>query len=620
MLLDDHGRRLDVVASLGLASGDRDVLSLSVGAGAAGRVMQSGKPLILTNVKDDFSALVPSVRPASSSLSVPVRVQGVICGVLSLSIEVGSFADEDLRLAQAFADQAAALVHRGRLYEQAEQRSSDLMALVESSRELVGGLDHDALLQRALDGAARLSGATDGIACLFDPVSGSPAKGVFRGFDMNSIREILATPEIAAAIASHGVCTIEHTQGWMTAAGLETSRSTKGVIVVVTEEEPSPARVDLLGAFAQQCSAAIGSAELHSEIDRKESQMSSIIHAVANPIVVADAGGRITAVNPAAEQLFQVSGMFMRGCEISGALGHPEVEAFLAAHGTLYGEVDVGAPPRTYKLRATDISLPSAGGRVLIMDDITAEREMAQIQRDFIAMIGHELRTPLTVIKGFAKILLKRGDRATAEQVHDSLETIDSKAEQLERLIEDLLYVSRIESREAPLRVEQVDVTSVVRSVVDALLAEHPERAVSLDIPSGLVWPCDETKVALVLRHLVENALEYSSTPHPVFVSARVDGALEIDVIDHGVGIVSSDIPHIFERFRQLDSSSTREHGGTGVGLYLCAQLVRAHGGDIWVDSTWGRGSKFSFSLPLRHRSQPSSTSTVGVRGNQAVS
>jgi signal transduction histidine kinase len=99
----------------------------------------------------------------------------------------------------------------------------------------------------------------------------------------------------------------------------------------------------------------------------------------------------------------------------------------------------------------------------------------------------------------------------------------------------------------------------------------------------------------------MENALKYSEAPDPVTVTVSTDPEqLRVDVLDHGAGILSSDVPHIFERFRQLDSSSTREHGGTGVGLYLCAQLVRVHGGRIWVDSTWGKGSNFSFTLPRR--------------------
>jgi signal transduction histidine kinase len=216
-------------------------------------------------------------------------------------------------------------------------------------------------------------------------------------------------------------------------------------------------------------------------------------------------------------------------------------------------------------------------------------------------MIGHELRTPLTIIKGFAKTLMKRVPNASVEEAMDALSTIDAKAMQLERLIEDLLYVSRIEAREASLRVETVDVAQLVRTVADDVIEQHAERELTLDVPVDLMWPCDEMKVSLVLRHLMENALKYSEAPEPVIVRASDEGEnLRIDVIDKGQGIVSSDIPHIFERFRQVDGSSTRAHGGTGVGLYLCAQLVRVHGGRIWVDSTWGKGSTFSFSVSRR--------------------
>jgi two-component system phosphate regulon sensor histidine kinase PhoR len=99
--------------------------------------------------------------------------------------------------------------------------------------------------------------------------------------------------------------------------------------------------------------------------------------------------------------------------------------------------------------------------------------------------------------------------------------------------------------------------------------------------------------------------LKYSEGPEPVTVKVTCDDEeMRVDVIDHGAGIVSSDIPHIFERFKQLDSSSTRRHGGTGVGLYLCAQLVRVHGGTITVDSTWGKGSTFTFTIPRRAAGQ----------------
>jgi two-component system phosphate regulon sensor histidine kinase PhoR len=371
-------------------------------------------------------------------------------------------------------------------------------------------------------------------------------------------------------------------------------------LVVPAEHSVVTDRMDLLRAFAHQCASAIGSAELHTEVRRKESELGSIIMGVPNPIILVDARQRIVAINPAAEHILGVATVFSAGVPVKGTLGNEEVERFLTGDGEVQGEVVIGAPPRVYKVRVTDVQVPGAPmGRVLIMDDITTEREIVQMQRDFVAMIGHELRTPLTIIKGFARTLMRRLEKATSEEAHDALATIDAKAEQLEHLIEDLLYVSKIESREASLRIEQVDVSTLVQSVGQDVVQAHRDRELTVDVKPDLMWPCDETKVGLVLRHLLENALKYSKRPEAVVVRASDDGdCLRIDVMDRGAGIVSSDIPHIFERFRQVDSSATREHGGTGVGLYLCAQLVRVHGGRIWVDSTWGKGSTFSFSLP----------------------
>jgi signal transduction histidine kinase len=235
------------------------------------------------------------------------------------------------------------------------------------------------------------------------------------------------------------------------------------------------------------------------------------------------------------------------------------------------------------------------------MDDVTTERQNATVQRDFVAMIGHELRTPLTIIKGFARTLIKRADKTSPQQMTDVLTTIDNKANQLERIIEDLLYVSRVESREAALRVERVEMGELVTKVSQEMLRNHPEREVHLDVVGPLQWVCDESKVSLILRHLLDNALKYSEAPAPVFVRAREESdSLVIEVVDRGLGMVSSDVPNIFERFHQIDGGSTRTHGGLGVGLYLSAQLVRIHGGRIWVDSTWGKGSTFCFSLPRR--------------------
>lgn len=606
MLLEDNGHWIVLVASSGLPTqvplGHRQ----RVGESVAGRVIATGRPLLLGDIEgDEFVNFVPKTRPISSSVVVPLRAQGRAIGVLSLAISQGSpaFTEDDVRVAQMFGDQAAGLIHKAKLHERAELRSAGLSALIESSRGLLGTLKPDALLQQVLDGASRLADSSVGFACLFDIDSGAIFKGVFRGLEKTVISTLIEHPDVRSAIIENDARAFEHEElGHLIAVGLGTTRALSGVFLLHLDHAPAADRVGLLRAFGQQSTSALGAANLYAVIERKESELSSIIQAVPHPIIMVDAWGAIVALNPAAEEVFGISAVFSTGAPVKGALSNPEVEELLTQSGPRQAEVSIGNPQRIYRARVGEVQVPGAPlGRVLIMDDVTSEREVARIQRDFVAIIGHELRSPLTIIKGFALTLLRRLDKATVEETREALTTIDGRAGQLERLIEDLLYVSRIEAREAGLRIEEVDVAAMARAAAEELVSGHSDREIVIDIPADLQWACDRTKISLVLRHLIENALKYSDSPSPVAVRARVEAdALRVDVLDKGLGIVSSDIPHIFDRFRQVDSSSTRERGGTGVGLYLCAQLVRVHGGRIWVDSAWGKGSTFSFTLPGR--------------------
>jgi len=622
MLLKDGGRLLELVAACGFTDDMPGGASVPVGEGVAGRVIATGHALRLGDVDGDaFVNFVPKSRPISSSVVVPLRVHGRSIGVLSLNIFKGSppFTDEDVRVAQMFGNQVAGLIYRAQLHERAEQRSSDLMALVESSKGLVGTLEMDSLLQRMFDGAIRLAGSKSGFACLFDSDSGGISSGVFRGMEKAIISKLVHSDEIKRAVEQMDLLIFEVEDfGHVVAVGIRTAQGTRGVLVAGADPKLAGDRTDLLRAFGQQCSTAASAAELHSQIAHKETELSSIIHGVPNPIVLVDARKRIVALNVAAETLFGCSSAFSAGAPVGGTLGHAEVEHLLTGEGQLQAEIIAGNPPQTYKARVVDVRLPGAPiGRVLLMDDVTSEREILQMQRDFVAMVGHELRTPLTIIKGFAWTLRKRVEIASPEETLDVVSTIVNKADQLERLIADLLYVSNIEAREATLSIERVGIAELITSVAEDVVRDHPTREVVIDVGKKLSWPCDETKVALVVRHLIDNALKYSETPDPVTIAAYDDdeGQLHIDVTDRGIGLVSSDVPHIFDRFRQVDNSSTREHGGTGVGLYLSAQLVKMHGGRITVDSTWGKGSTFSVILP----SGTIGSQIVHIRHREAV-
>jgi signal transduction histidine kinase len=341
---------------------------------------------------------------------------------------------------------------------------------------------------------------------------------------------------------------------------------------------------------------ALRSADLYRRLGDKEEQLASVVHSMANPVLVVDDAGRLVIVNGAASELFRLAGTFELGHPVAGKLGHEGVESLLtgAADGEL--EVSLGDPaPRVYRAAVRPVRSSQGGrlGRVLVLDDLTKEREADQIKADFVAVIGHELRTPLTVLKGYVDTLARRRAEMDDDAVDKALTTITSSAVRLERLLEDLLVVSSVENRTPTLTLEEVDLGDLARHVADVA----GDRA-QVRLPRRpTVTMLDRTKVEQVLLHLVDNALKYSDGRVEIDV-ADEDDRVVVSVVDEGPGIFSGDIPQLFERFRQLDGTSTRSAGGTGLGLYICRRLVELHGGRIWCDSRLGVGSRFAFSLP----------------------
>jgi len=463
-------------------------------------------------------------------------------------------------------------------------------------------LDGASVLVRVFDAAERLFGATAGFCAVFE---GSTVRiPHYRGLDREDLREASRHPEFKALLTSPGlrVDPPSHpavallSNGVETAVGLPLHAEGRrlGHLVLFLGEAPDAALRAMLTSFATHVALALRSAQLYRRVGDKEEQLTSVVHCMANPVVVVDEMGRFILVNGAAAELFSLASAFEIGQPVDGKLGHPVLEELLTAddHGRTV-EVAVGEPqPRVYKASARRVT--SSGGRVLgrvlVLDDITKERETDQVKSDFVAVIGHELRTPLTIMKGYLRTLLHRGENLDAQVRDLALKSIDANADRLQRLIEDVLLVSAVESGHSSLHLEEVD----LGALVDAVVAER----VKIRRPrTGLTLTLDELKVKQVLTHLVDNALKYSDGE--VVVEVRDEGEeIEVAVSDRGPGIYSGDVPRLFERFFQLDGASTRAHGGTGIGLYVCRRLVEAHGGRIWCESRLGVGSRFAFTLP----------------------
>ncbi len=227
--------------------------------------------------------------------------------------------------------------------------------------------------------------------------------------------------------------------------------------------------------------------------------------------------------------------------------------------------------------------------------------QVESMRRRLIGDVSHELRTPLTAIKGSMEGLIDGVLPATDETYRQ----IHSEADRLNRLVDDLQELSRVEARAYELDIRPVDVSSLVRSVTKRLTAQAETKRISLNLemPPDLARVlADEDRAVQVLTNLTGNALQYTPEGGRVTMTAkRINGEVQIAVRDTGIGIPSEHLPHIFDRFYRVDKSrSRRSGGGSGIGLTIAKALVEAQGGRMWAESAGeGEGSTFTFTLPV---------------------
>ena len=242
-------------------------------------------------------------------------------------------------------------------------------------------------------------------------------------------------------------------------------------------------------------------------------------------------------------------------------------------------------------------------GQLAVRFNQMAEKleQVESMRRRLIGDVSHELRTPLTAIKGSMEGLMDGVLPAT----HETYQQIHSEADRLNRLVDDLQELSRVEARAYQLDVRPVDVLSIVQTVSKRLAPQFESKriALELDLPADLPrLLADEDRTVQVLTNLVANAIQHTAVDGKVMISAvRVNDEVEISVRDNGIGIPSEHLAHIFDRFYRVDKSrSRRTGGGSGIGLTIAKHFVEAMGGRIWVESDGeSKGSVFTFTLPV---------------------
>ena len=357
---------------------------------------------------------------------------------------------------------------------------------------------------------------------------------------------------------------------------------------------------------------------VNAELEVARAQLQTIISASADGIMVVDGQHRVLAVNPALEK--------MTGFSAAELLARPSCAYSLGARREdgqfLCDTVCPFLHSEAEKSRVVDAQVTTKDGRRLWVSiaygpirgpdgrieavvhtirDISERKELERAKDEFFSLVNHEIKGPLTAAKGYAQLLLRRV-RGTAADASfaSSLEVIDRQISRVRELVDQLLEVSRAELGRMVLQPELTDLAALARETAAQLQVTTSRHSllVQADEPVNGYW--DRARLEGVLRNLLTNAIRYSPNGGEIVIGARLAGREALVwVQDQGIGISAEAQRRLFEPYYRASAARSLAAEGLGLGLYICQQVIAAHGGRIWVESEEGRGSKFAFSLPV---------------------
>jgi two-component system OmpR family sensor kinase len=380
----------------------------------------------------------------------------------------------------------------------------------------------------------------------------------------------------------------------------------------------------LLSLLSAQASAGWENAELYKGLQQKnielaqlKNYLSNILENVTTGIFSLDMEGRIASFNKTAEKIFRLNsdeiiGKFffevfpdplrstlsqhLLSCSVMGEVSHYELDAEFA--GTVVPLAlntsllkDEAGNPMGFVVTCRDISETR---------ELDAMRKLSQLKSEFLSSISHELRTPLTSIKAYAETLLNRLDQLPRPILVEGLHIIDSETDRMVKLVDDLLDFSRIDAGKLKLHREHVDLRFLIESVVSEMKFYSNKHALvfvsKLERAPALL---DTNRIKQAVINLMNNGIKYSPDGGEVSCTLMEENeTYHVVVEDHGIGIPSESLPHVFEKFYRVEGPYMYKIGGTGLGLSITKAIIEAHGGKIWLESLVGKGTVVHFVLP----------------------
>jgi len=343
-------------------------------------------------------------------------------------------------------------------------------------------------------------------------------------------------------------------------------------------------------------------------LEAERAEVAAILERMVEGVIALDDRGRILLMNPGARGILQVP-------DGEAVAGRPLLE--VVRQKALFDLVEAcrsGAPSEQYRreielsppvgrvLAAHAVAVPLArnAGIVLVLHDITELRRLERVRAEFVANVSHELRTPLTAIRGYLETLLA-GALEEPEHGRRFLEIAHTHAERLGRLVDDLLQLSDVETGRAVLAPGRVALREAATVAATMFEGEAARKGLRLEnrVAAELAAHADRDRLSQILVNLLDNAVKYTPEGGRITVDAAAKGGrVEVSVADTGIGIPSTDLPRLSERFYRVDKARSRALGGTGLGLAIVKHLVQAHGGELAIESELGKGTTVRFTLP----------------------
>lgn len=338
-------------------------------------------------------------------------------------------------------------------------------------------------------------------------------------------------------------------------------------------------------------------------LQQEKEQLSSILSSMADGVVTLNQEGEVVVINPPAEHFLQVW-QEEKELELSRNLPPELVELFhLVVESEQQQVIEINLQKGNYVVLMTPLyNQTKIRGAVAVLRDMTEERRLEKMRKDFIANVSHELRTPMVMLQGYSEAILDDVVQSK-EEINEFVQIIYDESVRLGRLVNELLDLARMESGHVELHISEVDIHPFVEKIGRKFqgIAQDKEVQLTVEFRNPIVeHPFDPDRMEQVLTNLIDNAIRHTNAGgHVKLVIDTKNNGLVFEVQDSGAGIPKEDIPFLFDRFYKADKARTRgKTGGTGLGLAIAKNIVQGHGGKISISSTVGEGTTFSVYLP----------------------